>query len=210
MGDQAAREFQEGFVDVGSTFPADTKSFEAVEPGEGALDHPSVGTQAAPMRCAAAGDDGQDQTGSDLVAVGVVVIAAVREYRLRLVARPPGPAADWWDGIEQGHELGDIVAVAAREDDGERGAVSVGDQVVLGAGPSPVNWRRACLEPPFSALTWLESTTARDQSSRAAAFSSASNTSCSCCQTPASLQSRSRRQHVMPDPKPSSWGRCSH
>jgi hypothetical protein len=34
--------------------------------------------------------------------------------------------------------------------------------------------------------------------------------SCNCCHTPASFQSRSRRQHVMPEPQPSSWGRSSH
>lgn len=28
--------------------------------------------------------------------------------------------------------------------------------------------------------------------------------------TPARLQSRSRRQHVMPLPQPNSWGSCSH
>jgi len=39
--------------------------------------------------------------------------------------------------------------------------------------------------------------------------SSASSASCSCCQTPASCQSRSRRQQVIPDPKPSSCGRNS-
>ncbi|GGY98231.1 hypothetical protein GCM10010385_55180 [Streptomyces geysiriensis] len=64
--------------------------------------------------------------------------------------------------------------------------------------------------PPFSALTWEESTTQRDQSRRAAAFSSASKISCSRCQTPASFQSRSLRQHDMPDPKPRSLGRYSH
>jgi hypothetical protein len=84
---------------------------------------------------------------------------------------PAGPAPDGWNGINQGHELSDVVAVAAGEDDCERCAVPVGDQVVLGAGPSPIDRRRVCLEPPFNALTWLESTTARDQSSRAAAFS---------------------------------------
>jgi hypothetical protein len=85
--------------------------------------------------------------------------------------------------------------------------MSVGDQVVLRAGPAPVDRRRARMAPPFNALTWEESTTQRDQSSLAAAFSSASRTSCSRCHTPASFQSRRRRQHVMPEPKPSSGGR---
>jgi hypothetical protein len=40
--------------------------------------------------------------------------------------------------------------------------------------------------------------------------SSASSSSCSCCHTPASCQSRSRRQQVIPDPNPSSCGKNSH
>ncbi len=204
VGDQAAGELEEGFVDVGPSFPADAESFEAVEPGEGALDHPPVDAQAAAVGCAASGDDGQDPASLDLVAVDVVVVASVGEDRLGLSAGSSQSAADRRDSGEQRHELGDVIAVAASEDDRERGAAAVGDQVMLGAGPSSVDWRRSALEPPFSALTWLESTTALDQSRRAAAFSSASSTSCSRCQTPASFQSRSRRQHVIPDPKPSS------
>jgi hypothetical protein len=41
-------------------------------------------------------------------------------------------------------------------------------------------------------------------------LSSASRTSWSRCQTPALFQSRSRRQHVMPEPKPRSCGKYSH
>lgn len=81
---------------------------------------------------------------------------------------------------------------------------------MLGAGSSPVDRRRARVLPLFSALTCEETTTQRDQSRRAAAFSSASRTSCNRCQTPASFQSRSLRQHVMPDPKPRSLGKYSH
>jgi protein-S-isoprenylcysteine O-methyltransferase Ste14 len=51
--------------------------------------------------------------------------------------------------------------------------------------------------------------TARDQSSFPAACSSASSSSCSCCQTPAVFHSSRRRQHVMPEPNPSSCGRNS-
>jgi hypothetical protein len=54
------------------------------------------------MDCAAAGDDGENPTGPDLVAVDVVV-AAVGEERLRLAARPPGLATDVRDGVERGH-----------------------------------------------------------------------------------------------------------
>lgn len=148
--------------------------------------------------------------GTDLVPVDVAVVAAVGEQRVQLPARMIDPAADRWDRVEQGQELGDVVRVAAGQQDREWGAVSVGDQVMLGAGLSPVDRRRTRVLPPFSALAWEESTTQRDQPRRAAAFSSASRTSCSRCQTPASFQSRSRRQHVMPDPKSRPLGTYSH
>jgi hypothetical protein len=56
------------------------------------------------------------------------------------------------------------------------------------------------LAPPFSARTCDPSAADRDQSITPAACSLASSTSCSRCHTPASCQSRSRRQHVIPDP----------
>lgn len=121
----------------------------------------------------------------------------------------PHRAADGGERVEQRQELGDVVAVAAGEDDGRRCAVAIGDQVVVRARPSPADRRGARAQPPFDARTCEESTTALDRSSRAAAFSSASRTSCRRCHTPASFQNRSR-QHVIPDPNPSSCGRCSH
>lgn len=87
--------------------------------------------------------------GADLVAVDVVVVAAVREERVGPAPRVADPAADGRDRVQQGQQVGDIVAVAVGEDDGERGAVSVGDHVVLGACPAPVDRRGARVDPPF-------------------------------------------------------------
>ncbi len=120
------------------------------------------------------------------------------------------PATDRWDRVEQRKQLRDVVAVAAGQQDCERGALPVGDQMVLRAGPAPVDRRGARMDPPFNALTWEESTTHRDQSNRDAAFNSASRTSCSRCHTPASFYSCRRRQHVLPEPNPNSCGRYSH
>lgn len=204
VGDEAAGEFEEGFVYVGPAFPADSQAPEAVQPGNRPLDHPAVGAQASAVPCSSPGDRRDDAPSPDLITVDVMVIAAVREQRVGLATRPSDAATDGRDRVEQGQELGHVVAIAAGQQDGERSAVSVGDDVVLRAGPPTVDRRRARLVPPFSALTCEESTTQRDQSSREAAFSSASRTSCKRCQTPASFQSRNLRQHVMPEPKPSS------
>lgn len=70
-------------------------------------------------------------------------------------------------------------------------------------GLGPLLGRRA-------ARTWLESITARDQSNCFAARSLDSRTACRRSHTPASFHAARRRQQVIPEPKPSSWGRYSH
>lgn len=55
-----------------------------------------------------------------------------------------------------------------------------------------------------------DSITARDQSSWFFDRSSLSSNAWSWSDTPASFQAARRRQQVMPDPKPNSWGRYSH
>src|SRR5262249_8542206 len=162
------------------------------------------------MLCAAAGDHGRDALLQDLLAVLVVVIAAVGVDLPGAAAGPAGPAANRRGGLGQGPELGDVVAVAAGQRHRQRNAVRPGGQGGLGAPAGTVAPARARFGPPFTARTCELSITARDQSSAPAAFSSASSASCSRCHTPASCQSRSRRQAVIPDPKPSSCGKNSH
>lgn len=50
-----------------------------MEPGEGPFDHQTVDAQSGAVWGPAAGDRRDDASGSDLVAVAVVVVAAVRE-----------------------------------------------------------------------------------------------------------------------------------
>jgi hypothetical protein len=153
VGDQAASQLEERFVDVGSAFPADAKSSEAVQPGEGAFNYASVGAQSAAVPGTAAGNGRHDAADADLIAVAVVVVATVDEEGVGLAAGVPDAASDRRGRVQQGHELGDVIAVAAGEDDRERGAVPIGDQVVLRACPAAVDRRRACVEPPFTART---------------------------------------------------------
>jgi hypothetical protein len=82
--------------------------------------------------------------------------------------------------------------------------------VVLGAVSGSINRARARLGAPFFACTWLESATARDHSISPAARKRESSTACNCSHTPARCHSSRRRQHVTPEPKPSSTGRCVH
>ena len=149
---------------------------EAVDPGVGALDDPAHGAEAGAVRYASAGDDGLDAALAEQAAVLVVVVAAVGEQLPGAVTWAPPCAPDPRDGVQQRQQLGDVVTVAAGQRDGERGAVPVGDDVVLRAGPGTVDRARTCFGPPRRACRCEPSITARDQSSLPARCSSVSST----------------------------------
>jgi hypothetical protein len=127
-------------VDVGAAFVARAQPFEGVQPGEAALDHPAVSAQAGAVCDPAAGDPRGDAPGAQPSAVDVVVVAAVGEQLPRLASRPATQTADRRNGIQQRDQLGDVVAVAAGQRDGQRDAAGVAEQMMLGAGPRAVDW----------------------------------------------------------------------
>jgi hypothetical protein len=186
-------------MDVGSAFGADAKPPETFEPGEGSFDRPADCAEAGAVFDAAAGDDGCDAAVADQAPVLVVVVAAVGVDPAWSAAWFADDAADGWDGVDEWDQLGDVVAVSAGECDGQRDTGGVGDQVVLGTGFAAVDRAWSSVGPPLRARRWVESTRAADRSSIPAARSSASSSSCSRCQTPASCHSVNRRQQVEPE-----------
>lgn len=91
------------------------------------------------------------------------------------------------------------MAVSAGQSDREGCSGGVGDQVVLGAWFCAVDRAGPDVVPPLSARRCDPSTRAMDSSSFSAARSSVSTCWCSCCHTPTSCHSASRRQHVAPE-----------
>ena len=100
-----------------------------------------------------------------------------------------------------------VLAPSARRRAEDR---SCRDQVALGAEPASVGRVRPGLVTPILAARDALSTQARLQSIRLAARNRRSNSPPSPSQTPASCQSRRRRQQVMPDLHPISSGSISH
>jgi hypothetical protein len=196
-------------VDLVAAVGADEQSAAVVEPGEGALDHPALLPEPRSVRSLAAGDQRLDPSRSDLTAVPFGVIAAIGKQAFGSLPWSSGAAPDLRDEIDQRNELGDVVSVAGGERPGQRETASVYEQVVLGTSASTIDGAGTCFRAPFLACRWLESQIARDQSMSPPAFSSESRSACSRSKTPSSCQACRRRQQVMPQPKPSSFGRCS-
>lgn len=162
------------------------------------------------MRDTAAGDHGFDAKRPHQAPVFVVVVTAVAKDAVGSLAWPSHQAGDGRNFLQQGRQLGHVVTAAAGQRDGERDALAVDDDVVFAARTCAVDRTGTAFGPRRAALTWEESITARDQSSFFATRSFLSSTWCSWSHTPASFHAARRRQHVMPEPKPSSCGRYSH
>jgi hypothetical protein len=95
VGDEAGGEAEEGFVDVVASFPADPQAAEAVQPGDGALDHVTEDAEAGAVFRASFGDDRADAAGPEQAPVLVVVVATVGEDCVGPVS---GPADDTGHG----------------------------------------------------------------------------------------------------------------
>ena len=163
--DEAAGEGEEAFADVVAAVRADQDSGADVEAGKGAFDDPAVVAEPEAVFGLPARDHGFDTAAPDEAAVLVVVVAAVGDQGLRPSPWPADSAADGRHPVEQLHELGDVVAVAAGERPGKRDPAAVYEQMVLAPASTAIDRAATCFRTPFFACRWLESATARSHSS---------------------------------------------
>jgi hypothetical protein len=198
-------------MDVSSAFVTGGEpSVGAVQPREAALDNPAIPSELLLGLDAATRDARGDAAYRAAGATEDVVVGLVGVKLGGAKARSAPASSDRRDPIEHRLQMIALVGVRRREVDGERNAVAIDDQMLLGAELSTVRRvRPRRFAPPF-ARTLEASRLARVQSIRLALPSSSSRTRCSRSHTPQTCQSRSLRQQVMPLPHPSSWGRYSH
>lgn len=97
----------------------------------------------------AAGDHRADPTSAEPAPVLLVVVATVSDQHAGLAAWVTDATADWWDRVQERHQLRDVVAVAAGQGDRQRYAGCIGQEVMLGAGPAPVDRAWAGCRPPL-------------------------------------------------------------
>jgi hypothetical protein len=141
-----------------------------------------------------------------------LILSVIRQVCQHFVGTAPATAiglVDRWKRIDEGDGALRIVHIRARVLNRERNAAGIGDQMTLRAVLSAIRGVWAGFLPPKRARTEQLSMTAQDKSTSPAAPSSLRKIFQIFSQTPASCQSRSRRQQVMPQPQPISGGRYS-
>jgi len=138
-------------VHLGAAVVADEEPFEVVEPGEGAFDDPAVAAKPGAVLGLAAGDLVLDPSLTELAAVLVVVVASIGSDAFGTTAWPADLAAHRRHLVYQWDQLGDVVAVPARDAPGKREAAAVYQEVVLGAVSGSINRARARFGAPFFA-----------------------------------------------------------
>jgi hypothetical protein len=137
------------------------------------------------------------------------VITTITLNTLRALARAAAFSTYGANSVDQRDQLSYVMGVGARQNDGQGDAVGVGDYMVLAATLAAIRGIRTGFLPPITAFKDALSTIARDQSIWSARCNSSSSRSCNLSQTPTFCQATNRRQHVMPDPQPISWGKSS-
>ena len=100
--------------------------------------------------------------------------------------------------------------IGPRQPRSERGAPAVERQLPLGARLAAIRWVWADGSAPFFAGMLALARHARDQSSAPISPSWSRSMRWRRCQTPALVQSHSRRQQVIPTPQPNSCGNIRH
>ncbi len=134
-------------MEVSAYLVADPQAVELVQLGEGPLDYPAGPPASGAVGDSAASDPQGHAAVTGDAAVLVVVVAAVGFRAGGAVGEVCHAGPDRWDRVQQRQELSDIVAIAASQCDGERGAVPVNGQVVLAARPTPVDRRGPGVRP---------------------------------------------------------------
>jgi len=200
-------------MNVQSPLVADGQPPEVVEPSQRALYHPAVPAQLLAAlytsSCYSRSDAPLPQGRS--VSVGVVASIGMQLVRpLSRSASALGTSLDTRDSVYHHLQRFGIRNVSACASYCEGNSRSADHKMALRAWFALIRRIRPNCLAPFLARMHVESSAARDQSISPAACNSSSNTLCSFSHTPACCQSRSLRQHVIPEPQPISCGSSSH
>jgi hypothetical protein len=200
-------------VDIRPSLIAHRQPAIPTQPRQRTLHHPPVPPQSLARVDSASGDAWGYAPLSECLSATWEVIAFVGMQLLGTLPRPARTPARLLDGLDAIHSLLQdlrVVDVCGCEDYRQRDASSVRHKVALRARLSLIRRIRTGSLAPLFADTLAESRDALSQSISSASPRRSSSMRCNSSHTPASCQSRKRRQQVEPDPQPISLGSISH
>jgi hypothetical protein len=103
------------------------------QPRQGPLHDPSGDTQAAAMLCATFGQHGGDPSRSQLLPMGLRIIAAVPLHTARPTSGAPTLPPHGRDGFQQGQQLGHIVPMRPGHQGRQGNPLTIGEHMMLTA-----------------------------------------------------------------------------
>lgn len=131
-------------------FVANLEPSECMKPGKGTFNEPARFTEATAMRRTDFGKQGRDAAFAQKLPVRLGTVASVTLNNFRFAQRTSAFSSNGRNRLDQRIELRDVVAIRGGQDDRERDALGVDDEVVLAAELAPVRWVRSGFFPPAS------------------------------------------------------------
>jgi hypothetical protein len=177
-----------------------------MQPRDCALDDPASLAQTAAVLGSAPSNLRTDSLSPQGSAMRLRVVGTIGLNEFGFALGATALATNGRDRPNQGQQLGDVVAVGLGQDDRQRNTLRIRKDVVFRTGTTAIGWVRSRFFPAPRARMEELSATAREKSIRSAPRSLDSSPWCSRSHTLARCQALSRRQQVLPEPQPISWG----
>lgn len=197
-------------MDIQPSFKADSQLAKACKPAVRPLHRPPVFAQSLAALNASSGNPADDAPLPQIGSASLEVVAFVCVQLGWSFTGTPWQASNRRNRVHTPLEHLGVVPVRAADQDHQRDASGIYDDVSFGAELASVRGVRARFLAPRGLGTEESSMLARLQSIWLCSRKRISMAWCNCSQTPATFQSRRRRQQVMPLPYPRGWGRSSH
>ena len=196
-------------MDVRTALIANLQPSKAVQPRMRALYDPAVTTEFLLRLNSLAGDPRRDPSSAQSRLVLSRLIALIRVQLGRAPARTSSRSLNRVDGVHGLLKPRGVADVGSCQLDRERDTLSIDNNMPFCALFAAICWIFPGFFAPPGAGTVEVSMEARLQSIRSAWPNRSNKTWWRRSQTPASCQSRRRRQQVIPLPQPISWGSIS-
>ena len=193
-------------MNIVSSFVSNLESALAIQPGQRPFYHPAVTAKLLARLDTSTRNSRCDASIPQCLSTEPTVIPLVSVQLAWSLPWSPSRTTNWLNSINRFFQHLAVVDVGCRMRYRERDSLSVDHKMALRARFSAIRWVRPRLFAPPGAGTLAESSEARDQSIWSDSPRRSSNTWWILFHTPASRQSRRRRQQIMPLPHPISWG----